>query len=138
MENYVYEKKFPFPDDINWCDDPEEVEKLRRMIYDHRSDLPKRAYSVRPDAPALFAKTVEDCERIAETFAGRIKATINYSSFHAVIELWCCYVEFRNDEFMSTLHELSRHAASIVFMPLTSGDLHIQIEMPYFTSDISE
>ena len=88
-----------------------------------------------PFAHALFEKNVEDCELIAKEFAGRIKATINYSCFTADIELWCCYVEFRYDEFMSILHKISHYTLLIQFTPLTSGELYIKIQMPYFISE---
>ena len=35
---------------------------------------------------------------------------------------------------MSILRELSHRAIFIRFIPLTSGYLHIEIEMPYFVS----
>ena len=35
---------------------------------------------------------------------------------------------------MSILHEISQYAMLIRFEPLTSGDLHIEILMPYFVS----
>ena len=67
-------------------------------------------------------------------FSGRLKAKIDYSFFTATIEIWCCYVEFQRGEFMSILREISNHAISVRFTLLTSGDLHIEIVMPYFAS----
>ena len=42
------------------------------------------------------------------------------------------WIEFAHGEFMSTLQEISRHAISIRFEPLVTGEQHVFILMPYF------
>ena len=133
MENYEYNKVYPF--DSKYFDiDPDEAEDIKKILLNHEQDLKNNPRFLLPFAPALFEKAVADCEQIAEEFSGRIKAKIDYSAYNASIEIWCCYVEFVHGEFMSILHEISQYAISIRFEPLTSGDLHIEILMPYFAS----
>ena len=115
MENYEYNKAYPFDsEDMDIA--PDEVEQY---FYERC---------------ASHLDHVADCEQIAEEFSGRIKAKIDYENYTASIEIWCCYVEFAHGKFMSILHEISQYAMLIRFEPLTSGDLHIEILMPYFVS----
>ena len=115
MENYEYNKAYPFDsEDMDIA--PDEVEDIRKILHHHGQE----------PAPAS--------EQIAEEFSGRIKAKIDYENYTASIEIWCCYVEFAHGKFMSILHEISQYAMLIRFEPLTSGDLHIEILMPYFVS----
>ena len=133
MENYEYNKVYPF--DSKYFDiDPDEAEDIKKILLNHEQDLKNNPRFLLPFAPALFEKAVADCEQIAKEFSGRIKAKIDYATYNASIEVWCCYVEFVDGEFMSILHEISQYAISIRFEPLTSGDLHIEILMPYFVS----
>ena len=141
MENYEYNKAYPFDsEDMDIA--PDEVEDIRKILHHHEQDLKNNPRFLLPFAPALFEKAVADCEQIAEEFSGRIKAKIDYSAYNASIEIWCCYVEFAHGKFMSILHEISQYAMLIRFEPLTSGDLHIEILMPYFVhtsgSEMSE
>ena len=109
-------------------------ETIENLLNLYESRLKDRPHFLLPYAPTIFEKTVVACERVAKEFSGKLKAKIDYSHFTATIELWCCYVEFVCGEFMSILHEISRHAISVRFTPLTSGDLHIEILIPYFAS----
>ena len=43
-------------------------------------------------------------------------------------------IEFMRGEFMGTLQQISHHALSVCFTPHTSGDLHVEIRMPYFVA----
>ena len=134
MENFEYNRVFPFESDEANDVDPDEAETIKDFLPSYERRLRGSPRFLLPFAPAIFEKTVVACERIAKEFSGRIKAKIDYSSFHATIELWCCYVEFEQGEFMSILHDLSHRTISVRFTPLTSGYLHIEIEMPYFIS----
>lgn len=133
MENFEYEKAFASEDEREDFD-REGAENVERLLRCYEAALRDKPHFVHPLAPIIFKKTVEDCEQIAKEFSGRIKAKIDYTHFSATIELWCCYVEFERREFMNTLHEISHFAESIRFTPLTSGELYIEIVMPYFVS----
>ena len=134
MENFEYSKVFP-PDSIDADEhDSGKAETMENLLNTYESAVRDNPHFLIPHAPAIFEKTVADCEQIAKEFSGRIKASIDYSHFSATIELWLCYVEFMHGEFMNVLHEISLFAKFVRFTPLTSGDLHIEIEMPYFVS----
>lgn len=134
MENFEYYRVFPSEseeaDDLSLS----EAETFENLIIIYENEILKKPRLLLPFAPVLFEKTVLACEQIAKEFSGKIRAKIDYTFFSATIELWCCYVEFVRGEFMSILHEISRHALSVRFTPLTSGELHIEILMPYFVS----
>lgn len=132
MENYEYNKTFPFEDKKDDDLDSEELEKIENFLLEYQKELKKRPQFILPAAPAIFEKTVAAWERVAKEFSGRIRAKIDYSHFTATIEVWCCYVEFEFGEFMDILNDISHAALSIHFTPLTSGELHIKILMPYF------
>ena len=134
MENFEYSKAFPAEGGDADELDLGEAETIKDFIHTHERELKDSSRFLLPYAPAIYEKVVAACERIAKEFSGRLKAKIDYSFFTATIEVWCCYVEFQRGEFMSVLQEVSNHAVSIRFTPLTSGDLHIEIEMPYFVS----
>ena len=134
MENFEYNKVFPSEDGETDKLDPGEAETIADFLHSYEQKLRNNPRFLLPYAPAIFEKAVADCERIAKEFSGRLKAKIDYSFFSATIEVWCCYVEFQRGEFMSILQEISHHALSVRFTPLTSGDLHIEIVMPYFAS----
>ena len=133
MENFEYSRTFPSE---NEDDDfsPDELEELANFVDIYEKSLMDKPHFILPQAPEIFEKTVEACEEVAREFSGRIKARIDYSFYTATIELWCCYVEFEYGEFLSVLQEISHHALSVRFTPLESGDLHIEIMMPYFVS----
>ena len=133
MENFEYSRTFPSE---NEDDDfsPDELEELANLVDIYEKSLMDKPRFILPQAPEIFEKTVEACEEVAREFSGRIKAKIDYSFYTATIELWCCYVEFEYGEFLSVLQEISHHALSVRFTPLESGDLHIEIMMPYFVS----
>ena len=136
MENYEYSIAFT-PESGETADfdfDEDEKECIRELLYKYREHLQNTPHVVLPFAPALFEKTVADCEQIAKEFSGKIKAKIDYSFFAATIELWLYYVEFKRGEFMSTLHDISHYALSVCMTPFTNGELHIEILMPYFAS----
>lgn len=133
MENFEYNRTFPFEcEDID--PDSEEAEDLKEFLHSYEKNLKNNPRFVLPFAPSIFERTVASCEQVAKEFGGKIKAKIDYSFYTATIELWLCYVEFNRGEFMSTLHEISHRALSVRITPLTSGDLHIVIMMPYFVS----
>lgn len=134
MENFEYSKEFPSENDDANDIDPDEVDAITYLLLRYERELKVNPRFLLPFAPAIFEKTLAACERIAKEFSGRIKAKIDYSQFTATIELWCCYVEFERGEFLSTLHEITHYANTVRFTPLTSGDLHIEIEILYFTS----
>lgn len=134
MENYEYSRVFPFEDGEADAFDPDEAENIKEFLRRYDRKLKDGPRFLLPFAPAIFEKTVAACERIAKEFFGKIIAKIDYSVFTATIELWCSYVEFERGEFMNILHEISDHAISVRFTPLTSGDLHIEIQMPYFAT----
>ena len=134
MENFEYNKVFPSEDGDADELDPGGAETIAGFLLSYEKELRDRPRFLLPYAPVIFEKTVAACERIAKEFSGRLKAKIDYSFFTATIEVWCCYVEFQRGEFMSILQEISHHALSVRFIPLTSGDLHIEIVMPYFAS----
>ena len=131
MENFEYSRVFPSE---NEDDDffPGELEELANLVDLYESSRKDSPRFILPYAPVLFEKTVMACEQVAREFSGKIKAKIDYSNFTATIELWCCYVEFVYGEFMNILQKISHYAVSVRFTPLTSGDLHIEILMPYF------
>lgn len=134
IENYEYSVSFTTEseedEDLDCCED--EKRCFMELLYEYRECQKNNLYFVLPFAPALFEKTVADCEQVAKEFSGKLKAKIDYSCFTATIDLWLCYVEFKRGEFMSTLHNISHCASSIRMTPLTNGDLHIEILMPYF------
>lgn len=133
MENFEYDRTFPLEcEDIE--NDPDDAEELRGSLYSYERDLRNDPRFVLPLAPSIFEKLVASCELIAKEFGGRIKAKIDYSFYTATIELWLCYVEFNRGEFMSILHQISHCASSVHMTPLTNGDLHIEISIPYFVS----
>ena len=134
MENYEYSKVFPYEDDEADVPDPGEAETIENLLNLYESKRNDRPHFLLPYAPAIFEKTVVACEQVAKEFSGKLKAKIDYSRFTATIELWCCYVEFERGEFLSVLHEISHYAISVRFTPLASGDLHVEILMPYFVS----
>lgn len=134
MENFEYSKVFLSEDKKANDLDLNEAEAIKDFLHSYERELRDNPRLLFPFAPAIFEKAVAACERIAKEFSGRLKAKIDYSFFIATIEVWCSYVEFQRGEFMSILQEISHHAISIRFTPLTSGDLHIEIEMPYFES----
>ena len=134
MENYEYSKVYPFDADDEDGIPPDEAERIMGFIHEQERDWITNPRFVLPAAPVIFEKTVAACEQIVKEFRGRLKAKIDYSSYSATIEMWCCYVDFDRGEFMSTLHYISKYAFTIRFEPLTSGELHIFIEMPYFIS----
>ena len=134
MENYEYNRIFPLESEDDVDPDPDEAESIKRFLHGYERDLTSTPRFLLPLAPEIFRKTVVECEKIAKEFSGRIKAKIDYSLFTATIELWCCYVEFTSREFMNILHKITHYAISVRFTPLTSGDLHIEILMPYFVS----
>lgn len=132
MENYEYNKVFPFNIEDEDDSSPDEVERIKAFLRSYEKNLRNKPRFVLPLAPTIFEETVAACEQIVKEFCGKLKAKIDYSSFSATIEMWCCYVEFAHDEFMSILQLISTFATSIRFEPLTSGDLYILIQMPYF------
>lgn len=132
MENFEYYRSFPSDSEEAGELAPGEAETMKGLLGIYERELRDKPRVILPFAPAMFEKTVAACERIAKEFSGSIRATIDYSYFAATIELWCCYAEFMRGEFMNILHEISRHALSVRFTPLTSGDLHVEIRMPYF------
>ena len=134
MENFEYSKAFPSENEADNDLDPNKAEAIKDFLRNYERELRDNPRFLLPYAPAIFEKTVAACERIAKEFSGRLKAKIDYSLFTATIELWCCYLEFECGEFMTILHEISHSAISIRFTPLTSGDLHVEIQMPYFGS----
>ena len=134
MENFEYSKVFPSENEGTNDLDANEMETIKDFLHSYESELRSNPRFLLPFAPAIFEKTVAACERIAKEFSGRLKAKIDYSFFTATIEVWCCYVEFQRGEFMSILQEISNHAISVRFIPLTSGELHMEIAMPYFVS----
>ena len=134
MENYEYSKVYPFDAEDEDDFSPDEAERIVEFIHERERELKANPRFVHPAAPAVFERTVAACEQIVKEFRGRLKAKIDYSSYSATIEMWCCYVDFDRGEFMSTLHYISKYAFTIRFEPLTSGELHIFIEMPYFIS----
>ena len=132
MENFEYSKAFPSE---NEDDDfsPDELDELANLVDLYENLRKDRPRFILPYAHTIFEKTVTACEQVAREFSGKITAKIDYSHFTATIELWCCYVEFDRGEFLSILQEISRYALSVRFTPLASGDLHVEIMMPYFT-----
>lgn len=130
MKNFEYERRFENEGSISL--DPVETEVMGELLQMYESYLRSRPHFIHPSAPKVFKQTIADCERIAKAFSGRIKAKIDYTLFTATIELWCSHVEFDRGEFLCVLHEISHYAISIRFSTLTSGKLHIEIEMPYF------
>ncbi len=132
MENYVYEKAYPIREELEAAvrsDDKEEVaEYLRRC----RRSKRKTAHLVIPPTPQIFERLIADCEMLVKEFCGKIRATIDYSAFSATIELWCDYVEFRDDEFLCILQRVAFYATTIRISPLATGTLHIWIDIPYF------
>ena len=134
MENFEYNKVFPSESEDANDLDPDEAETIKDFLRSYERELRDNPRFLLPYAPAIFEKTVAACEQIAKEFSGRLKAKIDDSFFSATIEIWCCYVEFQRGEFMSILREISNHAISVRFTPLTSGDLHFEIVMPYFAS----
>ena len=92
----------------------------------------KRAYIISPYAAARFEKTIEACDNMMKEFSGKLKATVDYESHHATIEMECVYIEFRAKEFMTYLHDMVTWAEWIEFCPLLSGFLRVSIGMPYF------
>ena len=134
MENFEYSKAFPSENEADNDIDSNKAEAIKVFLRKYERELRDSPRFLLPYAPTLFEKAVAACERIAKEFSGRLKAKIDYSFFTATIEVWCCYVEFQRGEFMSVLREISNHAISVRFTPLTSGDLHIEIVMPYFAS----
>lgn len=134
MENYEYSKVYPFDAEDKNDISPDEAERITGLIHEQERDLKTNPRFLHPVAPIVFERTVAACEQIVKEFCGKLKAKIDYSSYSATIEMWCCYVDFDRGEFMSTLQYISKYAFSIRFEPLTSGELHISIEMPYFIS----
>ena len=134
MENYEYIRSFKRESDNDVDIDSDFPYDISSILHDYEENIVNCPRFLLPCAPETFQKTVTACEHIAEEFDGKLKATIDYSFFSATIELWCCYVEFCRGEFMSILHDISLNALSIQFTPLSSGDLHIEIRMPYFAS----
>lgn len=134
MENFEYSKAFPSENEADNDIDLGEGEAIKDFLRSYERELRDSPRFLLPYAPAIFEKAVAACERIAKEFSGRLKAKIDYSFFTATIEVWCCYVEFQRGEFMSILQEISNHAISVRFTPLTSGELHMEIAMPYFVS----
>lgn len=134
MENYEYNKTFQSVDELPIDSIPNTDKDIKDFLLTYETYLKSTPHFIIPSAPQLFQQAIANCEQIAKEFSGRLKAKIDYNHFKATIELWCCYVEFEQGEFMSILQSLSHQAKSICFTPLTSGDLHIEIEMPYFMS----
>ena len=134
MKNYEYFKTFKSEsaDGLASNVDIRKAAKKEFLLYEQ--NLKNVPHTILPSAPELFEKTVAACEQIAEEFSGTIKATIDYTFFTATIELRMCYVEFMRGEFMGTLQQISHHALSVCFTPHTSGDLHVEIRMPYFVA----
>ena len=133
MENYEYNKIFP-PNIEEGEDDvsPDEAKRMIEFIHSMEKDKKENPRFLIPSAPMIFERMVSDCEQIVKEFGGRLKAEIDYSSYSATIEMWCCYVEFERGEFMNTLQEISRYAMSVRFEPLITGEQHVFILMPYF------
>ena len=132
MENYEYSKSFPLSAEEDITPDPIEDKEILNFIHDRKRDLIEHPKFLIPFAPKMFEETVAKCELIVKEFSGKIKAEINYSTYEATIDLWCLYVDFDRGEFMEILQDITHIALSIRFEPLTSGDLHIRIYMPYF------
>ena len=132
MENYEYDKVFASDSQDDDELRPGEREKMASLLHRYERDLIDSPKLVLPFAPALFEKTVAACECIAKEFSRRVKAKVDYSFFTATVELWCCYVEFERGEFMSILYEITNNAISVSFTPLTSGELHMKMQLPYF------
>ena len=134
MENFEYSKAFPSENEGTNNLDLDEVETIKDFLYSYESELRGNPRFLLPFAPTIFEKAVTACKQIAKEFSCRLNAKIDYLLFTATIEVWCCYVEFRCGEFMSILQKISHYAISACFTPLTSGNLHIGIEMPHFVS----
>ena len=132
MENYEYEREFPLPEEFEDDIDPSTQNFVIEFLQKYNQSLKDSTHIIRPYAPMLFSRTIANCELIAKEFSGKIKATIDYSDFPASIKVWCLYAEFQRGEFMAILHKLSVFAESVRFTPLRTGDLLIEIEMPYF------
>ncbi len=115
--------------DCNETPEDKILERAALKIYEYVNNLP---HVIDPIAAKRFEEMIEACDSIAKEFSGKMKATINYENYSAEIVLECVYVEFQQNEFMETLYKLSTTAKSICFLPLTSGFLKIEINMPYF------
>ena len=132
MENYEYSKTFSPSAEEDIDRGSTEAKEILNLIHAHERDLIEHPKFLIPFAPKIFEETVAKCELIVKEFSGKIKAEVNYSTYEATIDLWCVYVDFDRGEFMEILHDITHKALSIRFEPLTSGDLHIRIYMPYF------
>jgi len=133
MEDYEYSKEFP-PDSDNVEFSPDEIEKIKRLFHGYKQDLQDNPRLIIPLASEIFNEMVAACELVVKEFSGKIKAKVDYSNYEATIEMWCGYVEFQQGEFMDVLHLLSENAKFIRFTPLVTGELYVQISMPYFVS----
>ncbi len=134
MENYVYEKEYPMGKELDDVINSVSAEDVLELLARQRRFMQEHTYTVIPEAQQIFEELVQDCDQLAKAFYGKIRATINYSSFIAKIELWCDYLAFDPNEFMYVLQKLSFLSSSIQLTPLTTGPMHIEIEMPYFTA----
>lgn len=131
MENFEYEREYPFPKGLGEYD-ADEVEAFRALLFQSPRPKKEMIHLLIPYAPKLFQQMLVQCDKIARTFCGKVKAVVDYTKFVATIELWCCYVDFDRGELLHVLSQLSLYANSIHFLPLTSGDLYTRIELPYF------
>lgn len=131
MENYVYEKEYLFPEDIDEREG-DEADAIREYLRAHPIRQEKAAHAVLPFGPRLFEKTVADCETIAEAFCGKLRAVIDYTKFTASIDLWFCYAAFRRGEYMDLLQAVIFRTISVELEALPSRDLRVHLELPYF------
>ena len=92
MENFEYNRVFPFESDEANDVDPDEAETIKDFLPSYertRGDSPRFLF---PFAARIFEKTVIACKRIEKEFSGKIKAKITYSSFnvtHRALVLLC-------------------------------------------------
>lgn len=132
MENYAYNKSFPFESRNGCASAAEEAERLENLILRRQEKRKRRAQLIIPGAPAIFEKSVAAWERVAQEYGGRISAKIDYTYYAATIEIWCSIAGFDSGKFMDVLHDITEAALSIYFTPLASGKPHIEMLLPYF------
>lgn len=133
MENFEYSKSFPFADENDDASAADEFERIKAFLRNRQEEARHIPRFIIPGAPAIFEEMTAAWELVAKESGGRLGAKIDYTSYDATIEVWCDEVEFYSDIFMGILRGTTKASLSISFEPLASGELHIEIRMPYFT-----
>ena len=92
MENFEYSSVFSSEGGEANELDPNKAETIKNFLRSYERKLSSSPHFFLPYAPAIFEKTVADCEQIAKDFFGKINAKnrlLPFQCHHRTVVLLC-------------------------------------------------